>query len=148
MNQAPTGEIDLQAIQWTPQLLREHEAFLEGRGIQRWTLAAREISSGTLAGYTEVLWSPARPTTGDQGATGVLQGYRDRGLGRWLKAAMLEKILAGRPGVRFIRTDNADMNAPMLKINAELGFYPYQATSLCQASIERLEQYLAEISGG
>ncbi len=148
MNQAPTGEIDMEAIQWTPQLLRQHEAYLAGRGVQRWTVAAREIASGTLAGYTEMLWSPVRPTLGDQGATGVLERCRERGLGRWLKATMLEKILAERPEARFIRTDNADMNAPMLKINAELGFYPYHATSICQVSIERLKEYLAESSGG
>ena len=55
----------------------------------------------------------------------MLPKYRGHGLGKWLKAAMLEKVLAERPAVKFVRTGNADENVPMLKINHALGFKPY-----------------------
>ena len=69
--------------------------------------------------------------------------YRRRGLGRWLKAAMLDKILRERPGVKRIRTGNADSNVPMLKINHELGFKPYKAWTEWQISVDKLAESLA-----
>lgn len=85
-----------------------------------------------------------KPNVGIQGSTGVLDRYRNRGLGRWLKAAMLEKLLAERPWMRYIRTYNADMNEPMLKINHALGFEPYAANNMCQAQLETVAAYLKE----
>lgn len=98
------------------------------RSILRWTLAAREKSSGRLAGFTELMLNPAKPLVAQQGNTGVLEIYRNQGLGRWLKAAMLRRLCQERPG-------NADSNAPMLKINTQLGFQPYQATSVVQVMV-------------
>jgi GNAT superfamily N-acetyltransferase len=74
--------------------------------------------------------------------TAVYPEYRNKGLGRWLKAAMLDKVLKGRPQVKFVRTGNADSNAAMLKINNELGFRPYLANTLWQVEIDRVQEYL------
>ncbi|MFM8321954.1 MAG: N-acetyltransferase family protein [Chloroflexota bacterium] len=145
MNEAPQGSLDLEDLHWTPELLRQVEASNNARGAERWTFAVRHCPSGELAGYTEILWLPSkRDIAGQQGATGVLNHHRDHGLGRWLKAAMLQKVLDERPQVRFIRTSNADSNAPMLKINNELGFQPYLASSVCQVSAEQLGAYLRQ----
>jgi mycothiol synthase len=87
----------------------------------------------------------AQPTRAEfvfQGNTGVFPAYRNRGLGRWLKAAMLEKVVRERPQVRFVRTDNADVNAPMLKINNKLGFEPYLAETFWQVETEKVQAYL------
>ncbi|HEY3248436.1 MAG TPA: N-acetyltransferase, partial [bacterium] len=78
-----------------------------------------------------------------QRGTGVLPQYQNLGLGRWLKAAMLEKILRERPQVRRVRTGNADSNAPMLKINRELGFRPYVSNSIWQVELPQVEAYLS-----
>ena len=43
-----------------------------------------------------------------------------------------------------MRTDNADVNAPMLKINTELGYQPYQAQTFWQVEVERVRAYLDE----
>ena len=102
------------------------------------------MESGRFAGYTEVLWNPNRSAIIGQGMTGVFPEFRNRGLGRWLKAAMLDKILAERPLARFVRTGNADMNAPMLKINDELGFKPYIAEAVWQVETERVREYLSQ----
>jgi mycothiol synthase len=143
MNQAPTGELEIEDMNYTPELLRQIDESLVQRGGDRWTIYARKTSTGKLAGYTEILWLPAKPGIGLQGDTAVLERYRNLGLGRWMKAAMLEKVLHDKPDVKFIRTSNADSNAPMLKINQELGFQPYQSTSVCQVETSRVLTYLS-----
>lgn len=95
-----------------------------------------------LTGYTELYFQPDKPTIGSQGDTGVFPEYRGRGLGRWLKAAMLEKLLVERPLIQYVRTGNADSNAAMLKINRELGFMPYLAQIIWQIDIEKASAYL------
>jgi mycothiol synthase len=48
---------------------------------------------------------------------------------------MLEKVLDEWPEGRFVRTGNADANAPMLRINNELGFRPYMAETIWQVPV-------------
>ena len=67
-----------------------------------------ERATGKFAGYSETVWNPNRPEQLRQDMTGVFPQYRGKGLGRWLKAAMLEKVLRERPQVKFVRTGNAD----------------------------------------
>src|SRR5579859_351921 len=142
MNHAPHGDLDVEDFHFTPEQLRQEEAARFGRGHERWTMYVRETGAGTLAGYTEIFLNPSKPTIVEQGATAVWPQYRGRGLGRWLKAAMLEKALHERPQARFVRTGNADTNAAMLKINHELGFTPYRAESLWQVPVTTARAYL------
>lgn len=135
MNQAPRGDLDIEDTNYAPEQIREIEAMqLSGRR-KRWTLYARERETGNLAGYTVLFLDPARPQIVQQGDTGVLPAYRNRGIGRWLKAAMLEKLLDEWPEGRFVRTGNADSNAPMLRINEALGFRSYLAETIWQVPV-------------
>lgn len=143
MNTAPRDDLEVEDWHWTVEELRQQEASLAQRKIERWTMYARDVKTGQLAGYTEVFWSPFEPETLYQGDTGVFPQYRNHGLGRWLKAAMLEKVLRDRPQVKRIRTGNANSNAPMLKINYELGFKPYKSWTTWQVELDRVLEYLA-----
>ena len=78
----------------------------------------------------------------NQGITAVWPEYRGKRLGRWIKAKMLQKLLAERPAVTIVRTENADVNAAMLKINTELGFRPYMAEKVWQVPSETAKAYL------
>ncbi len=142
-NDAPHGELTIDDQHLTPENLRSIEQFQQARGIQRWTLYLTEEATGRYAGFTEVMWNPNRPMILEQGFTGVDPAFRGRGLGRWLKAAMIEKVLAERPEVVFVRTGNANQNAPMLKINTEMGFKPYQAQTLWQIETQKVVDYLS-----
>ena len=126
----------------TPDRLRQHEDSLQEDKVNRWTLYVRERETRSLVGYTEVLWSPFEPETLDQGMTCVLPEYRNHGLGRWIKAAMLLELVRERPAVRQVRTGNATTNAPMLKINHELGFRPRMTRKDWQVDLEQLSNYL------
>lgn len=135
MNTAPTGDLDVEDFNYTPEHIREIEAQQLSGGRKRWTMVARERESGRFAGYTVLILDPARPEIIQQGDTGVLPEFRNRGLGRWLKAAMLDKVLSDWPAGRFVRTGNADSNAPMLRINEQLGFRPYMAETIWQLPV-------------
>jgi Arc/MetJ-type ribon-helix-helix transcriptional regulator len=59
-----------------------------------------------------------------------------------LKAAMLDRMLKIHPEIKFVRTQNADTNAAMLRINNELGFKPYMSSILWQMEIDQVLDYL------
>ncbi len=143
-NQQPMGDLEVEDMQITPEHIRQIEQLLSARGEQRWTFYIIEKATGKFAGYTETTWKPSRPEILSQDMTGVFPEYRNRGLGRWMKAAMLDKVLKERPEVKYVRTGNADANAAMLKINTELGFKPYMANTLWQVEIDRVSAYLNE----
>jgi hypothetical protein len=58
---------------------------------------------------------------------------------------MIARVLRERAMVRFIRTGNADSNAPMLKINRELGFKPFSANTCWQIDLAQVQAYLANV---
>ncbi|MCS6903558.1 MAG: GNAT family N-acetyltransferase [Candidatus Bipolaricaulota bacterium] len=142
MNTEPRDNLEIEDIKWTREQLRQIEASLAEQKTERWTIYVRAKKTGDLAGYTEVFWSAFEPETLYQGDTGVFPQYRGHGLGKWLKAAMLEKVLRDRPQVKRVRTGNANSNAPMLKINYELGFRPYKQWTTWQVELEKVLEYL------
>ena len=122
MNTAPRGEAEWDDFRWTPETARSYEQTWSSQGHRWWTLVARHDPSGTLVGFTEIVFRAERPGVATQEDTGVDPSHRGLGLGRWLKAAMLKRLLAERPDVGLIETGNAGSNAPMLAINDALGF--------------------------
>jgi GNAT superfamily N-acetyltransferase len=143
-NQQPIGDLEIEDTHMTPERLRQMEQMLFSRGSQRWTFYVIEKATGRFAGYSETVWNPNRPEILRQDMTGVFPEFRSLGLGRWMKAAMLDKVLKERPEVKYVRTGNADTNTAMLKINHELGFRPYFATAVWQVELERVQEYLVK----
>jgi mycothiol synthase len=142
MNTAPKDNLDLEDFEWSGDQVREMDASWQERKLERWVLYVRQAKTGDLAGYTMVFWNPRDPEILGQADTGVFPQYRGRGLGRWLKAAMVEKVLRDRPEVKRIRTDTAKSNAPMLKINRELGFKVTKTITAWQVEVDKVEAYL------
>ncbi len=142
-NDQPRDSLDMEDVIYTPAILRESENATLAGGQQRWVLYVTDRRRDRIAGLTVVFWHPDRPAILTQGFTGVLSEYRGQGLGRWLKAEMLRRVLRERPQAQVIRTGNADSNAPMLKINNELGFKPYVPWCVWQVEAAAAEKYLA-----
>ncbi|HZN13433.1 MAG TPA: GNAT family N-acetyltransferase [Acidimicrobiales bacterium] len=124
MNTAPREDLEMEDDHETPERLREREARAIKRGDVGWSLLARHDPTGHIAGFTEIEWVSYATDLAWQGGTAVDPGHRDKGLGRWLKAAMLLRLLDERPNIRRIDTWNAGTNEPMLAINIALGFAP------------------------
>lgn len=94
--------------------------------------------SGACIGGTEVDFEPWEPSTVLQQNTGIDPAHRARGLAKWAKAAVLERLRDERPDVYRVRTGSAFSNAPMLAINDALGFRVISAQTEWQASVEDL----------
>jgi mycothiol synthase len=135
MNTAPRGDMDMEDEVYTPGLIREFEESMRAKGTTIWTVVARHDATGDLAGYTALFLPRHRPWQAQQGDTGVDPAHRDKGLGRWLKAANLLRLLDERPAVQVVDTENADSNEPMLNINVALGFRPLAQTECVQLKL-------------
>lgn len=144
MNTAPTDELEIEEFRWTVEDLLQDQQALALQGVQRWTMSVRHIEPKKLAGFTEIFWNPRHPDTVIQGHTAVMPQYQGQGLAQWLKGEMLDKIIRERPQVRKIRSDNADSNTAMLRINYQLGFKPYKSWTTWQVDVDQVLNYLEQ----
>jgi GNAT superfamily N-acetyltransferase len=143
MNTAPREELDMEDEHYTPDRVRERDARAAKRGDHLWSLMVRHDSTGHLAGYTEIEWQGYVRDLVWQGGTAVDPAHRNNGLGRWLKAAMLQRLLDERPEVAKVDTWNAGSNEPMLAINVALGFRPAKYYNARQISADALAAAVA-----
>ncbi|HWG84924.1 MAG TPA: GNAT family N-acetyltransferase [Deinococcales bacterium] len=143
MNTAPRGDLDIEDQDTTPEQVLQWEQQMLATGEHRYTAWATVRETGEFAGFSELYWNPNRPHMLGQGATGVFPAHRDRGLGRWLKAANLLRVLDLHPEVTKVRTGNADSNKAMLGINYAMGFKPHIAFTHWQVPLEKVKEYLA-----
>ncbi|MDJ0341195.1 GNAT family N-acetyltransferase [Streptomyces sp. H10-C2] len=135
MADMPTGGIDFGTVPWNAERVRSVFEGFAKRGEQLITITAVSDTDGSMAGYT-MLAVPAGGTgRALQYDTAVVSGHRGHGLGRWLKASMIQRVVAELPGVTEIETDNADDNRHMVAINAGLGFVPVRQTVEYQLSL-------------
>lgn len=141
---APQGDLELEDTHYTAHQMRELDEMYASRGTTRWTCWVRDRATGRIAGFSEIFIKNHTPHTVDQGLTVVYPEYRNRGIGRWLKLAMVEKLQTEVPEARVIRIGNAEVNEPMLKINSEMGFRPVAVQMIWQAPIDVVEGHLAE----
>jgi GNAT superfamily N-acetyltransferase len=142
LNSIPWDDLAHGEIVITPAHVREVQARMALTNTMLHTIVARD-PDGTIAGITDVSYTRHLPTLVEQRFTGVSPEARGRGIGKWIKAAMLEKLHTEYPQARWMVTGNASSNGPMLSINHRLGFFQYRAGAEYQVSRDRL----AEIAG-
>ena len=138
MDTAPRDDLDVEDhvidADWVAQRERQ-QADTPG---ERWTTFVRDRTTGRFVGFTQVFFYDDWPGHVDQGNTGVQPEHRGHGLGRWLKAAMVDRILRERPSSRRIWTTNAFSNAPMLAINDAMGFTVIARQTTWQANVDEV----------
>lgn len=122
MSTAPVDDLELEPLAWTAERVAEDEAQLALDPAERHSLFVRHRPSGRLVAMTRVYSYDTWPGVFQQADTCVHPDHRGHGLGKWVKAAMIERLWRDWPDARKVRTANAFSNGPMLAINNALGF--------------------------
>ena len=135
MNTAPREDYETEDEVATPELWREYEQMFEAKKTRLHNLVAVHVPTGKFAGYTQINTQDLQPDLAWQFDTGVHPDHRNKGLGRWLKATLIEKIVAEFPDITRIDTENADSNEPMLNINVAMGYKPVFMSQVWQGDL-------------
>jgi mycothiol synthase len=91
-------------------------------GVQQRVVVAVEEATGLVVALTEVPLHPNDSAHTLWQDTVVAPAHRGHGLARFIKAHMLRWLLADRPALERIDTGTAAANAPMIRVNEQLGF--------------------------
>ena len=120
MDEAPMGDLQVEAERWDEQRLRNREASNAARG--RRALAAGALApDGTLVAVTELFVRDGDPQ-GFQSGTLVDPAHRGHALGLGIKLANHRQARRWAPQCRLLVTGNADVNAAMNAVNQALGY--------------------------
>ncbi|MFC1409585.1 GNAT family N-acetyltransferase [Streptacidiphilus sp. N1-12] len=126
LNDTPTEGTDSGGAHWDEDRVRAVASEAEQRGDALLTVAALGLDGlgeEVVAGFSEVA-VPRDTTRARQSDTAVLKEHRGRGLGLWVKAAMLQWLLGAHPEVEGVGTVCLAGNQHMIEINQALGFRP------------------------
>jgi GNAT superfamily N-acetyltransferase len=117
----PLGELETGPIRWEMNGYDLWYQTLERVGGAHHLVLLRAPDGG-VAGLSDAGWDVRAAGIVRQHLTAVARPWRSRGIGRALKAAMLRQVHELHPEATMIGTDNAEVNAPILSINARVGF--------------------------
>jgi GNAT superfamily N-acetyltransferase len=121
--QAPSGELELEEGAWTPDDLANQDEELRDQGRTRVTVLAFDAAGQVVAYSCAVIGPPdLADRSADQWGTLVHPEHRGHRLGLAVKCALTRAIQEHFPDREFVRTQNAETNAPMVRINELLGF--------------------------
>lgn len=142
MNSAPREDFVEDEETMTPEIWRDLESKMALTGRKILIYVARHQPTGKFVGFTTVAYKPLQPDLVDQWDTGVDPDHRNKGIGRWVKAAMAFELRDRYPTVTRIDTENAGSNAPMLGINVEMGFKPILIVNVWQGDVAAIRATL------
>ncbi|MFF6996352.1 GNAT family N-acetyltransferase [Streptomyces sp. NPDC008313] len=124
MDDMPMEETDYGTVVWDVERVVSAAEAVARRGESLHTVAAVDVSDGSIAGFTELVVPGDGRGDGQHYGTGVLPGHRGRGLGLWMKAEAIRRVRQRHPELSGLLTDTADSNAPMRRVNDTLGYVP------------------------
>jgi GNAT superfamily N-acetyltransferase len=113
----PLGGLETGPIRWEMNGYDLWYETLERVGGAHHLILLRSPDGG-VAGLSEAGWDIRAPGIIRQQLTAVAQSWRGHGAGRALKAAMLRQVHQAHPEATVIGTNNAEVNAPILSIDA------------------------------
>jgi GNAT superfamily N-acetyltransferase len=131
LSQSPTGDIDYEAENLTPETYRaqQDQHRLSGRIV--YTTLALD-ASGVAAAYSKLSVTPDEPGVVHQWGTLVHPDHRGRRLGIAVKVRSLQVLQRRHPDRTRVITCNTESNAHMVAINERLGFRPVEIEAAFQ----------------
>jgi len=122
INDAPTGDLEVEDEVFSPERIRAFETAQLGHGRRLYRLVARSLETNELAGHTMVAVEREQPWWGWQFDTTVVPPHRGHRLGLLLKISMLRWLAEAEPQLRTLDTWNATSNSYMVNVNEVLGY--------------------------
>ncbi len=125
MTEAPTGERELEPESFDEARIRSDEAAFAASGRTKYTTVAL-APDGDVVAYSELVVPTHDPGRVYQWGTLVRPAHRGHRLGLATKVANLRWLQEEYPAGRLLVTFNAEENAPMIAVNAAMGFRPVE----------------------
>ena len=140
---APRDGLDMGDWRFTPKDLATHYEEVAIQKADHHVVLVRD-PQGEIVAVTDAGWYPYVPDQLQQFFTGVHPRTRSLGLGKLIKARMLQfaRLRYAPHQLRWVYTSNATSNAAMLSINERLGFEEHLVTGTYQAGKTQIEAYL------
>jgi GNAT superfamily N-acetyltransferase len=125
MTEAPMGEIDREAAIADVDAVRAGEELVEKQGrVKVCTVALSP--DGDVVAYTDIAVTAHEAERAYQWGTLVRPDHRGHRLGLAVKVANVRLLQETYPQLTTVVTFNADVNAPMVAVNDQLGFRPVE----------------------
>jgi mycothiol synthase len=137
----PHDDLDVGDQILDEEKIEQVDGALIASGRDRWT-AFVYAPDGTCVGGTQLTFEPWEPATAMQQNTGIHPVHRGRGLAKWAKAAIVDRLHRERPEIDRVITGNAFSNTPMLAINDAMGFKVTLVRTEWQAAIDTVASKL------
>lgn len=142
MNTAPLDDYEEDDLVVTPEIWRDWEAKADAAMTDINTFVAVHRPTGNFVGSTSIETDRLWPEQAWQWETVVHPAHRNKGLGRWLKASMIERLATMEVPVQRIDTFNAGSNEPMLNINTAMGFKTILTQNNWQGDLAQAQEIL------
>jgi GNAT superfamily N-acetyltransferase len=141
LNDAPTSALERAPMRYEMAEYLAWYAEIDRRGGEHYLVLL--LDGDEVVAVCDASWNQLFPDRMFQRLTAVARHWRGRGLAKGVKAAMLRLVHSRHPELALISTSNAEVNAPMLAINRQLGFVVHRQEGLYQFGTDSLRAYLA-----
>ncbi len=118
----PAGDGQHEEEIWDGERTAEYDELRRQRGAVKLCAVAQHVPSRRAVAMTEILVSSDESQQSWQLDTVVHPEHRGHRLGLAVKLANLEFLSRESPGITFVVTGNAAVNAPMIAVNDMMGF--------------------------
>ncbi len=133
----PAGDGEHEEEHWTPERVREYDELRRARGAAKFCAVAQHLPTGRLVAFSEILVCESEPRQSWQLVTVVHPEHRGHRLGLAVKLRNVEQLAERAPGIAFVVTGNAAVNAPMIAVNDMMGFVVQGDSRFWQKRIDR-----------
>ncbi|MBT2335265.1 GNAT family N-acetyltransferase [Variovorax paradoxus] len=136
-NDIPLGALELPPARYQLEGYADWYGELDRSGGEHFLVLLVDADD-ELAAMCEAQWDARFPDRLHQRLTGVARAWRGQSLAKGVKAAMLECVRMRHPALQTVVTYNAEVNAPILAINRQLGFAVHRQQGCYQLDVEAL----------